>query len=473
MFVLHFHKIPHSTKVITKVEVARRTNAAYNSFHATKVDIFSLCYSLSSYICRLTLRKRHFITMIPRKKIIPAILLVLIAAALVLIYALPSPQKGVVEDQVVEKHLPLTEFGIVVDSMLVKKDEIQPGQNLSLILSNYGVKADVIDQISRISREVFDVRTMKAGNPYTLLCHRDSAETPVYFVYEASKTNYVVFVLQDSVHVHKGEKEVETRRRLLSGTIETSLWNAMAGQHGNPLLSLDLSEIFAWTIDFYAIQKGDAFKVLYDELYVDSTSVGNGSIHAARFIHNGRVYNAFPYEQEGKIEFFNEEGENLRRAFLKAPLRFSRISSRFSNSRLHPILRIRRPHHGVDYAAPIGTPVQTIGDGTVISAGYSGGAGHMVKIRHNSNYASSYLHLSKYGTGIKSGARVSQGQVIGYVGSTGLSTGAHLDFRVYKNGTAIDPLSMESPPAEPVKPENMEAFKKKLQPLKLALDSIR
>lgn len=401
------------------------------------------------------------------------ILLAIFTAAL-LIYVLRIPAINPEKFQAVTVPIadttPILEFGIPVDSMLVIKDEVESGQNLSSLLAFYGVPPAIIDQISSMSDSVFDVRKMKAGNPYTMICKNDGQKTPAYFIYESSKTEYVVFVLSDRVHVHTGTKEVETIRKTAEGVIESSLWNALSEKHNNPTLALDLSEVFAWTIDFYAIQKNDEFRVIYDELFVDGVSVGNGQIYAARFIHNGKVFNAYRYEQDGKTEYFNESGENLRRAFLKAPLRFSRISSRFSNSRLHPVLRIRRPHHGVDYSAPSGTPVQSIGDGSVIAAAYSGGAGLMVKIRHNSQYTSAYLHLSKYGKGVKNGSRVSQGQIIGYVGSTGLSTGPHLDFRVYKNGKAIDPLSMESPPAEPVKKENMKDFFKLIGPLKQELE---
>jgi murein DD-endopeptidase MepM/ murein hydrolase activator NlpD len=210
-------------------------------------------------------------------------------------------------------------------------------------------------------------------------------------------------------------------------------------------------------------------------MYIDNKAVGIGQIHASYFRQNGREYYAIPFIQDSIKSYFDADGSSLRRAFLKAPLHFRRISSRFSNSRFHPILRIRRPHHGVDYAAPIGTPVYSIGDGKILQTGYNGGAGRMVKIRHNSLYTTVYMHLSGYGKGIHSGGFVKQGDVIGYVGSSGLSSGPHLDFRVYKNGSPIDPLKMESPPVDPIKPENRIAFDsvkkvtlKKLQPVEEA-----
>jgi len=237
------------------------------------------------------------------------------------------------------------------------------------------------------------------------------------------------------------------------------LWNNIRKNGQNPALCYRIADLYAWQIDFFGIQEGDYYKVIYDELVVDdSVSLDIGRIHGAVFNHNHRPYYAIPFEQDSVTEYYDEKGQNLRKAFLKAPLRFSRISSRFTNSRRHPILRISRPHHGVDYAAPAGTPVVSIGHGTVIAAGYKRGGGNYVKIRHNSNYSTTYMHLSRFATGIRKGAKVEQGQRIGYVGSTGLSTGPHLDFRVYRNGQPIDPLRMESPPVNTLNPASKTAF---------------
>ena len=224
------------------------------------------------------------------------------------------------------------------------------------------------------------------------------------------------------------------------------------------MLAFELSEIYAWSIDFFGLQEGDAFRVFYDEQYVDSNYLGLGKIRGAVFYHAGEDFYAVPFVQDSVESYFDQEGNSLRKAFLKAPLRFSRISSRYSHSRLHPILKVRRPHLGVDYAAPVGTPVHAVGDGKIISAGYTKGNGNWIKIQHNSVYATAYLHLSRYGRGIRTGAYVKQGDVIGYVGATGLATGPHLDFRFYKNGYPIDPLKVKAPPVEPVKPENRHVY---------------
>lgn len=356
---------------------------------------------------------------------------------------------------------PRLEYGIVVDSFQVIKDEVKANENLSTILLQYNLDMGTIEQLVQKSAGIFDVRKIRKGNKYTiLLTNNDSLPRAHYFIYESSPTHYVIFEAGDSLHVHAGEKEIEIRVRTASGIIKSSLWNAMAEMKANPNLTISLSEIFAWTIDFYAIQKGDNFTAIYEELFVDGEPIGLGNILSARFNHGGKDNFAFRFVQDETADYFDEKGQSVRRAFLKSPLKFSRISSRFSHSRLHPVLRIRRPHHGVDYAAPKGTPVHAIGSGTVTDARYAGGAGRMIKIRHNSTYSTAYLHLSGYAKGVHNGARVQQGQVIGYVGSSGLSTGPHLDFRFYKNGTPVDPLRVESPPSLPVKKEYLTDFTK-------------
>jgi murein DD-endopeptidase MepM/ murein hydrolase activator NlpD len=245
-----------------------------------------------------------------------------------------------------------------------------------------------------------------------------------------------------------------------SATIETSLWDAMLAGGLHPSLVVELSDIFAWSIDFFGLQKGDSFKVIYEEMSIDDKPLGVGKIFGAQFSGSGSTIYAVPFIQDNKESFFDGEGNSLRKAFLKAPLQYSRVSSRFSGSRMHPILRIRRPHYGVDYAAPIGTPVLSIGDGRVTRAGIESGSGRVVRIVHNSVYSTAYLHLSRFGAGIVPGAYVKQGDIIGYVGSSGLSTGPHLDFRFYKGGSPVDPLKVEAPPVEPVAEVNKARFEK-------------
>ncbi len=366
-----------------------------------------------------------------------------------------------------------TRYGFPVDSFIIVENRVSRNQTLSLILQEFDISLRSIDRIAKNSEDIFDLTRIKSGNKYTMFFNNDSLYTPKYLVYEESPSDYVIFHLTEPFKVVPGTRKVTRLIRNVAGTVTSSLWYSMKDQGINPMLAVNLSEIFAWTIDFFRLQEGDRFKAIYDELFVDSLSIGLGKVHAAWFLHEGREYYAIPFTQGGKPSFFDMEGNSLHRTFLKAPLRFSRISSRYSYSRLHPILKIRRPHYGVDYAAPLGTPVLAIGDGKVTETSYKRGNGNMVKIRHNSVYSTAYLHLSHFGKGIRPGSYVRQGEVVGYVGNTGLSTGPHLDFRFYKNGHPVDPLKVEAPPVEPISRENIDEYNTVKQMWKEKLDTIR
>ncbi len=353
---------------------------------------------------------------------------------------------------------PVFTYGIPSDSFDLISGHIKQNGFLSEILLKHGVSMKEIDQVTRNSKTVFDVRKIRSGSNYTLFCSRDSNSRAKYLVYEHEPSTFYVFSFNDSLNITPFKKEIRSVIKYSSGTIETSLWDAMitGGLHRD--LSGKLSEIFAWTVDFFGLQKGDNFKVIYEERFIDSISLGIDRIYGAQFNRSGRSITAIPFYQDGKESYFDIDGNSLRKAFLKAPLQFSRISSHFSSARMHPILRIVRAHYGVDYAAPIGTPVYAIGDGRVVSATNEGSSGRMVKIQHNSVYSTAYLHLSRFGEGIRTGAIVKQKDIIGYVGSSGLSTGPHLDFRFYRNGSPVDPLKVDAPSVEPVSEENKPKF---------------
>ncbi len=355
------------------------------------------------------------------------------------------------------------EYGIAADSFRMVEGRILRNQNLSHILSAHNISNQKIHQIANSPRELFDARRIRAGNTYKMYFSNDSSNIPHYFVYKPDPVRYVKIKLHDTLLIEQGAREVSRMLKSSSGQINSSLWNAIAGSKASPVLAIELSEIYAWNVDFFGLQKGDQFKVYYYENYIDSIPVGIDKIEAAYFNHRGREFYAIPFEQDSVLSFFDQDGNSLRRAFLKAPLRYSRISSGFSHSRMHPIHRVRRPHHGVDYAAPAGTPVYAIGDGRVTQANYSGGAGNMVRIRHNSVYTTGYMHLRNFAPGIRPNVWVNQGDLIGYVGSTGTSTGPHLDFRVWRNGQPVDPLRIESPPVEPVSEVNLESFGRERQ----------
>jgi len=349
-------------------------------------------------------------------------------------------------------------YGIPITDYQISSGQVRWGESLAELLYPYGVTSQQIYRISLLADSLIDERKIQHGNTFTLFSTSDT--TPAWFVYEKDPLNYVVIGFsQDSVWAENGTKPVDRRLQVASGTIESSLWESMRSVEANPMLAVELSEIFAWSIDFFGIQQGDRYKVIYEESYVDSQSIGINRIIGAWIYHNQTDFWGIPFTQDGRTSFFDEKGNSLRKAFLKAPLRFSRISSGFSHSRYHPVLKIRRPHHGVDYAAPAGTPVHSVGDGIISGVGYQkGGGGNYVKIKHNSVYSTTYMHLSGFGKGIRRGVYVKQGDLIGYVGSTGLATGPHLDFRFYKNGSAVNPLRVEAPPVEPVHEENLSAY---------------
>lgn len=353
-------------------------------------------------------------------------------------------------------------YGIDADSYRIETGEIGAGETLGKILNGYGVSALMIDRLDRASKTTFPLRQIRAGHKYTAFIHEDSLYAPHldHLVYEQSLTDYVVFSLHDdSVSVRKDTKPYTLRRTKKSATINSSLWGAIMEQQLPYALAAELEDIYQWTVDFFGIRKGDNFTVIYEERFIDDTiPAGIGRIWGAKFVQGGKEFYAIPFRQGGKLRYWEADGASLRKQMLKAPLKYSRISSKFTYARKHPIYKIYRPHTGVDYAAPKGTHVHAVADGVVTFKGWGGGGGNTVKIKHPGNLVTGYLHLSGFAKGIGKGTRVSQGQLIGYVGSTGASTGPHLDYRIWRNGTPIDPLKIPQQPAEPIASENREAF---------------
>ena len=353
-------------------------------------------------------------------------------------------------------HSKIIKYGVDVTDLIESENTISPGHSLSNILSSSGADANSINNLNLIPDSILNPQKINAGNKYTIYNVNDSAHTLRYFVYHKSKQDFVVLeFLEDTIIASIFSKPAISKKRVSGAVITSSLWNAISDSELDINLALKLSDIYAWSIDFFGLQKMDSFIVYYSELYIDNEPIGIDSIYSAIFYHANHPYYAIYFEKGDIKGYWDLEGNSLRKAFLKAPLSFSRISSHFTYARKHPIYKTVRPHTGVDYAAPAGTPVMSIGDGVVIAKGYKGGGGNTIKIRHNSVYTTAYLHLSKFASNIKEGTHVSQGQVIGYVGSTGSSTGPHLDFRVWKNGEPINPLKLESPPVEPI-PDNLK-----------------
>ncbi len=346
------------------------------------------------------------------------------------------------------------------------EEKIRPGEAFTSLMVRLGMEAEDAMSLATACDTTFDVRKMRAGNTVSAYYSIDTNSTDStsivtlkYVVYKRDKTHGTVFKTSDSLAVWNFSRPVETFRRYSDVTITSSLWNDMTSAGAPTSLIVALSEIYAWSVDFFALQEGDRFKILYDESDCDGEIVSVDPIYYAEFIRGDHVVPAILFDQgDGGGRYWNSDGSSLRKAFLKAPLKFTRISSGFSYHRKHPVSGKVRAHTAVDYAAPTGTPVMSIGDGTVLSAGWTNGGGNTVKIRHNATYTTSYMHLSRYAKGIKAGTHVSQGDVIGYVGATGVATGPHLDFRVWKNGTPVNPVTLDSPSGEPIKPENLAAL---------------
>lgn len=357
---------------------------------------------------------------------------------------------------------PKLTFGVPAEDYTLFSDKIKRGETVSAILSRYGVSVLTIDKLDKAAKGIFPLSKIRVGQPYTLMTKCDTADIARldHMVYELNKTDYLRFsFLGDSISVVRDKKPITSIRRRASATIDSSMWGAMMEQGLPYELAAILEDTYQWTVNFFNINKGDSFSVIYDEQFVDdSLSVGVGTIWGAKFTHQGKDFYAIPFKQGSKVEYWEDDGGSLRKQMLKAPLKYSRISSKFSYSRLHPIHKVYKPHTGVDYAAPIGTPVVAVADGVVSFRGWGGGGGNTLKIKHAGNMTTGYLHLSGYAKGIVKGAQVSQGQVIGYVGSTGDSTGPHLDYRVWKGTTPINPLTMPQEPSIPISEDNREAF---------------
>ena len=364
-----------------------------------------------------------------------------------------------------EKDIPQPQnlvYGINADNYRLTTGEVTNGQTMGQILGEFGVTAAMVDKLDRQAKEIFPLRNIRPGHKYTAFIHEDSLHEAHldHLVYERNVTEFVVFsFMDDSIAIHHDTKPYTLKRTKKSAVINSSLWGAIMEQDLPYALASELEEIYQWTVDFFGIQKGDRFTVIFDERFIDdSVSVGIGRVWGAQFNHGGKEYYAIPYRQNEKVQYWEADGASLRKQMLKAPLKYSRISSKFTWARKHPIHKVYRPHTGVDYAAPMGTPVRAVADGVVIFKGWGGGGGNTLKIKHPGNLMTGYLHLSRYAKGISKGSHVVQGQLIGYVGSTGASTGPHLDYRIWKNGKPMDPLKIPQEPAEPISKENRKEF---------------
>lgn len=377
--------------------------------------------------------------------------------------------------KVAKKAAIVKEFGFVTNDFKVVHDTIKSGDTFGGLLGKEGYDVARIHTITESIKDTFDLRDIRVGKPYTLFKDKKAPNALQMFIYEADNLSYYVVDLRDSIaKVTKTVKPVTVKRRIIAAEIEGSLSETLSKAGASPALTHELSEIYAWSIDFFKIQRGDKFAVIVNERYIsDTIYAGVESIEGSYFEYKGEKKYAFPYKQDPKsrkTDYYDDEGKVLKAMFLKAPLKFSHISSRFSSRRFHPVQMQWKAHNGTDYAAPTGTPIMTTASGVVERTGYTSGNGNFVKVRHNGTYSTQYLHMSKIL--VRNGQHVTQGDVIGRVGSTGLATGPHVCYRFWKNGVQVDALKQKLPTSIPMDGLHKPKYLAYVAPLKKQLDSI-
>jgi murein DD-endopeptidase MepM/ murein hydrolase activator NlpD len=363
-------------------------------------------------------------------------------------------------------------YGINTDNHDVVEDRVKKNQYLSDILQQFKVPVKFINQVASLPRHIFDVRKIAPNKKYTVFCTPDSVKAARAFVYEPNAIDYVVFTFDDSLRVDVCQRDITVVEKSIAGVINSSLSATIYEMGISHELTNKFVDIFAWQVDFQRLQKGDVFKLMYDEIQVEGKPIGIKQINGIYFEHFGGTYYAIPYDQGNGLDYFDEDGKSLRKALLKYPIEFTRISSRYSGNRFHPVQKVFKAHLGTDFAAPTGTPIRSVGDGVVEEAQYKSNNGNYVKIRHNGTYTTQYLHMSRIESGIRAGTRVRQGQKIGYVGSTGLATGPHLCYRFWRNGVQVDALRIELPPSEPILKEHTETYNASKAKVMMRLDAI-
>lgn len=381
----------------------------------------------------------------------------------------------ITEQNVIEikEEVQLDSYGFNVIDTQIEEGRVKRNQSLYLILRDLDVSPQTIYEINEKSKGVFQSNRVNPGQRYIVYKDSDTSK-PYRLILHDNALDYVTFEWGDEIKVTTGQKEVTKEINIASGVITSSLYESLVEKGNNILIANRLSEIFAWQIDFFRLYPGDNYKLIYEKQYVDGKPYGIGDILAAEFEHDGRTYDAYYFQGDKSMGFFDSEGNGVQKALLKAPFKFSqRISSSFNRNRFHPVLKRRMPHNGVDYAAPIGTPVLSVGDGEVIEAQYRGANGNIVKIRHNGTYTTAYLHLNGFARGITPGTRVRQGEVIGYVGKTGRVTGVHLHYMIYKNGQPVNPLNIDLPPSKSIDVSERSQFEKMVEDLKRKMENDR
>ncbi len=395
-----------------------------------------------------------------------------------LIAALLMPQEAIGEPQRVQQTQTENEFenfrsyGINDKNLAAEKRTVKPHETLSRILKAVSIPSSTIDTIAKKANGVFDLKSIKADAKYLIL-RSSPNKIPQYIIYYHNEVSFIVFRLQEPISVFKGEKETNTELVAAGGMINRSLWESIQAAGCNLSLVKRLSDLYSWAVDFHHLQRGDRFAVVYERRVTGDRPVGINQVSAACFTHRNRDFYVFQYRSEKGTGYYDENGNGIRRTFLKAPLKYTCITSKFSPGRLHPVLNYSRPHLGTDFAAPEGTPVMSVGDGQVLESRYHKELGNHIKIRHDGVYCTQYLHLSRFAQGIKPGVHLKQGQIIGYVGKTGIATGPHLEFRLWKNGKAVDIFKENLPASQSLEGKDKKRFLHEIASLKQDLDELK
>lgn len=398
-------------------------------------------------------------------KRLAAIIGVSLIAIFTVVYLFPQPTSGFDESEVFEEEFleevtgpaPLFKFGIPVELFEVEVGRVKRNQTFADILLPFNLSRQDIYTMDKISRKVFSVRNFIANKKYTVFYNNDSIKKASYFVYEPNSTEYVVYQLVDSLGVFKEQREVEIVERTMAGVITETLDHSIRAQGGSPALVSAMADVYGWQVEMRTLRKGDWFKIIYEDKIVEGKSIGIGNIIGSEFNHRKNLYSAYAYDTGDGIDFYDQDGESVQKAFRRYPVEFSRISSRYSPSRYLKMYGRAQAHLGTDFAASKGTPIKAAADGIIVQRGFTKANGNYVKIKHNGTYTTGYLHMSRFAK-LKKGQRVKKDQVIGYVGKTGYATGYHLCFRFWKNGKQVDFLNQKLPSEKPLAPEEMLRF---------------
>ncbi len=397
--------------------------------------------------------------------------------AIIVLFSLISCNKSeeILEKEIIKPAVKKIEFGFKYSDFNVVQDTIKKGDTFGTLLEGQNIgEREIYDIIAKV-KDTFDVRTIRINKPFTMLRSKNKKNDLQVFIYQPDALSYYVVDLRDTAVVaYKKTKPITIKRRTIGGVLKESLSETLGNAKIEGALASKISKIYAYSIDFMKLKKGDRFAITFTERFINDTVYdGVEELEASFFEYKGKIIYAFPFAQNpnsDKIEYYDEDGKTLKNFFLKSPIKFSRISSRFSTSRFHPVQHRWKAHKGTDYAAPRGTPITATAGGVVEQSGFTAGNGNFVKVKHNGTYSTQYLHMSKIL--VRRGQRVSQGQVIGLVGSTGLATGPHVCYRFWKNGVQVDALRLKLPTGEPMTGNNKSRFIKQITPLKFQLDSV-